>query len=726
MGTTDLANRPGALLQVGEWRVDADHHRLLDAEGSGREIRLEPKAMQVLVCLARRRGEVVAKEEIIRGVWGDAFVSDQVLTNAVWELRRALGDDARTQRWIQTVPREGYRMVNQTPVPATVRGSERPGPARSRRLRAWATATAALFLAAVLAWAVLRQPASPPPAVTRFSVHFEEPLASFHLPVAALSKDGSRLVFVSVEDGTSRLYLRRMDRLDLEPITGTEGAHGPFFSPDGEWIGYYAQGELRKVRVEGGPVTRIRRIETPRGATWAEDGRVYFAPASSSAIWRVAASGEGEAEPLTTLVDTEWSHRWPEVLPGAETILFTVADDAVVTGFDEAKIFAASLTTGKRRLLIGGGSFPRYTAGHVVFVRGSDLLAAPLDPDRLELTGPPRRVLAGVRRFPINGAAQFALAPGGTLAYVPGGDAWEPPRRLLRVSREGEETVLEDRERLYYDPAVSPDGRKVAVVIAEAGNSDLWVVDLDRGTQTRLTDTPGEEQGPVWSPDGRRIAYYYSLHGPFQMLWRDADGGGEPTPLAASDYSRRPESFTPDGTTLVFSELHPETGFDLWALSLDSVPERSVPRPLLGTRFDERHARVSPDGRWLAYVSDESGTAQVYLRPLWSSSEPGRTQLSPERGDQPLWDASGERLTYRSPEAVMEVRIPAGSRPGAPRRLFPWRFPLRVFEGLYRRDLDTFPNGDLLMIRSRPAERQQLHVVLGWSGELTSPDLPLR
>jgi len=724
MATTDLADRPGAPLQVGEWRVDADHHRLLGAEGSGQEIRLEPKAMQVLVCLARRRGEVVAKEEIIRQVWGDAFVSNQVLTNAVWELRRALGDDARTQRWIQTVPREGYRLVTQT---GTSRGLERPG-AASRNLRAWAAAIAALLLA-VLAWAVLREPASSPPAITRFSVHFEEPLASFHLPVAALSNDGSRLVFVSVEDGTSRLYSRRMDRLDSVPIAGTEGAHGPFFSPDGEWIGYYAEGELRKVRAEGGPVTRIRRIATPRGATWADDGYVYFAPASSSAIWRVPATGEGEAEPLTTLEGTEWTHRWPEVLPGAETILFTVADDAVVSGFDEAKIFAGSLTTGKRRLLVEGGSFPRYTAGHLVFVRGSDLLAAPLDPDRLELTGPPRRVLVGVRRFPINGAAQFALAPGGTLAYVPGGDAWEPPRRLLRVSREGEETLLEYRERLYYDPAVSPDGRRVAVVIAEAGNSDLWVVDLDRGTQTRLTDSPGEEQGPVWSPDGRRIAYYYSLHGPFQMLWRAADGGGEPTPLLASEYSRRPESFTPDGTTLVFAELHPETGFDLWTLSLGSDPERAVPRPLLRTRFDERHARVSPDGRWLAYVSDESGAAQVYLRPFGPSSpERGRTLLSPERGDQPLWDASGRRLTYRTPDAVMEVEIPAGSRPdpGAPRRLFPWRFPLRVFEGLYRRDLDSFPNGDLLMIRARPGERRQLHVVLGWSGELTAPDLPLR
>ena len=713
------------VLRLGDWWVDVHRGRLTQPGTAGPEVRLEPKALQVLLCLARRRGEVVAKEEIFREVWGDAFVGDQVLTNAIWELRRALGDDARGQRLIQTVPRRGYRLAEEAPGeaiagPAAVPDAAPPAdlgrrpPARRAR-RALAIALAAAAVLAILAWAASRLPGRPTRGVTRFSVEFREPLAALYLPVAALSPDATRLVFVSESAGTTRLHLRTMDALEATPVPGTEGAHAPFFSPDGGAVGFYAAGELQTVALNGvGSPHPIQSIYTPRGAAWGDDGWIYFTPGSAGEIWRVPATG-GDAEQVSTLAGSEWSHRWPEVLPGAGAILFTVADDALVTGFDEARIFVQSLSTGTRRLLVDGGSYPRYAAGRLVFARDASLYAAPFDPERLVLTGTAVEVLAGVRRFPINGAAQFALARDGSLAYVPGRLEWEPPRSLLRVARDGRERPLSEREQLYYDPALSPEGRRLAVVIADRGNSDLWVLDLERGARSRLTDTPGEEQGPLWTPDGTRIAYYYSLHGPFQMYWKRADGGGDAERLAVSEHSQRPEAFTPDGRVLVYSEQRPETGFDLWALTLDgSAP----PRPLLATRFHELHARLSPDGRWLAYASDESGGPQVYLRPFDGSG--GALPLSAGGGSEPRWHPSGRSVLYHTDDAVLEVPLDLGAPPaaGAPRRLFAWRFPPRVFEGEHRREFDLFPDGDLLLLATPAPEPRRLHVVLGWYQEL--------
>jgi serine/threonine-protein kinase len=714
--------------RIGDWRVEVHANRLVRADHPEHVVRIEPKAMQVLVHLAQHAGEVVLKESVVREVWEGAFVTDEVLTNAIWELRKALGDDPKNPQFIETIPRKGYRLV--APVapldgedgarPATPIGS---GAANRQTRLLWILVAVMSLLAVSFIWNTRK--AKAPGPVARFRIDVREPLAALYLPVAAMSPDASRLVYVSDTGGGTQLYLRSIDQIEASPIPGTEGGHGPFFSPDGEWLGFYLQGQLKKVRLgDGSPPLALCDVGSPRGATWGPDDKIYFTPGSSGGILRIAADG-GEPEVVTELAEGEWTHRWPDVLPSGSAVVFTVGDAGIVSGFDEAKIVVQSLESAERRVLIEGGSFARYARGHLIYSREGALLALPFDPERLEATGVPVAVLEWVKWFPINGAAQFTLSHDGSLAYVPGDGQWEEPRRLVWVDRQGNAVPLTDDARLFYDPALSPDGQKLAVSIAHRGNSDLWVYDLERDTLTRLTSTGGEEEGPIWTPDGKRVTYYYSMAGPFQMLWMPVDGSSKPERILEAKFSQRPESWSPDGRLLVFSEQNPTTGFDLWLLDLQ---EDGEPKPLLDTPFHERHAKISPDGRWMAYVSNESGRDEVYARPF---PEPGgRWQISSDGGDNPTWSPDGRKLFYRDGDTMMVVHV--GVEPefsaSIPELLFEWRYPSRVFEGQYRRHYDVAPDGNrFVMIQGQEAATsRKLHVVLNWIDELAREELSAR
>ncbi len=696
---------------IGDWRVEPARGCLVAAMDPALEVRLEPKAMQVLVALAERRGEVVAKEALVEAVWQGAFVGDQVLVNAVFELRRALGDDSRNPRYIQTIPRQGYRLtaeVHEQPI------EETPEAARKRPI-AGIVAAALGLLAIVLAtvWLWPQREGERPP-VARFEIRPESPLGPLYLPAVAISADASKLVLTVRAGSTTELRLRRLDRLEETAITGTEGGHAPFLSPDGEAVGFFARGDLLQVALDGGgPPVVLAEAGAPRGGAWGPDGRIYFARGSGTGLWRIPAVG-GEPEPVTELAAGEWTHRWPHLLPDGETLLFVVGDDDMRSGFDEAKIAALSLATGERRELVRGGSFPRFATGRIYWSRSGRLLAAAFDPRRGSV-GEPESAQDGVSWYPINGAAQAALSAGGSLAYVPGSAPWRPLRRLRWVARSG--TIEPQAEplaeaRLYYDPALSADGRRLAVAIAEAGNSDLWIYDLERRTRSRLTDSPGEDQGPVWHPDGERVAYYASQAGPFRMFLAEVSGAGAPRRLLESTGSQRPECFTPDGRRLIFSENHVETGFDLWLLDLEAEGE---PEPLLVTPYHELQARLSPDGRWLAYVSNESGAREVYLRTP-DPADSRRWPLSAGGGDDPVWDPSAGALYFRGPNAIHRVEIVAAAAGepeiGRPRRWIEWIFPVQLLEGHHRRSFDVDRDGRFLVLEPLEEAPPPIHVVL--------------
>jgi len=516
--------------RVGEWRVEPTLNQIFRDSAPEQAVRLEPKAMQVLVHLAERAGEVVDKDSVIRDVWEGAFVTNEVLTNAVWELRRALGDDARSSVFIQTIPKRGYRLVS--PVSGLAEPESAPPPGRAR----WWIAALAVGLASVLLRLLWPEPAEKP--VTRFAVATSEPLAPFYLPAIAASPDGKRMVYA----GVSGLFLRPLDRMESTFIPGTEGGHGPFFSPDGASVGFFTGRALKRVELRGSsPSRELAVIGAPRGASWGSDGFIYFSPSSNGGLVRIPADG-GEVETMTELDKArgEWTHRWPDVLPGASAVLVTVARSDL-SSFDNADIVSIELSTGKRRVVVEGASFGRYVEGRLFYARAGEILAVPFDPGTLETRGPSRVILEDVKLYPINGAAQVSASPD-LLVYVPQAEGREPTR-LLWSDRKGERAPLLEDARVLYDPALSRDGSKIAVSMVTEGNSDLWIYDVKRETFGRLTSSGGEEEHPLFTPDGREITYDYSMAGPFRLFSRTVDDASEPRGLGGEgvvrvDYAR--------------------------------------------------------------------------------------------------------------------------------------------------------------------------------------------
>lgn len=699
--------------RVGEWVVDRSLNQMVHSDRPGEPVKLEPKAMEVLSYLAERAGDVVDKESVIQEVWGGAFVSNEVLTNAIWEIRRALGDDRQTSVFIQTIPKRGYRLV------APVSGPpDRPTSRQTNK--AWALGIGGLVLAFVfVVAAILGLWLARPPArdriVARFSVETREPLASFFLPAVAISPDGSAVVYATARSG---LFLRRVDRMESVFIPGTEGGRGPFFSPDGSAIGFFRGNRLATTKLDGAsPRIDLTDVGAPRGASWGSDGFIYFTYGSNSGLFRIPENG-GDVEPLTELDESrgEWTHRWPEALPEAQAVLFTVARGEIQS-FDEASIEALDLRTRKRKVVVERGSFPRIVGKRLLFVRGGEILAAPFDPDSLTAAGSSISVAKDVALYPINGAAQFSVSREGSLVYVPARAEAEIRHRLVWVDRSGNRTPILEDTRLMYDPALSRDGSKIAMSIATAGNSDLWLYDVKRTTLTRLSTSAGEEEHPLFSPEGGRLAYDYSKAGPFRMFARPIDGSEVERELGSGSAGEIPESYAPDGT-LVFTKEGSKSGSDLWILGPGAKGEG---HPLLTGPFDECYASVSPDGRFLAFSSNESGRLEVYLTTF---PEPeARLQISIDGGEQAAWTRNGVEIVYLGKQGLMAVPVQTSPSlsAGTPKKLFDWTPPAATLESSYRNQFDATANGERFVLIDSPDDgaARRWNVVLHWTDEVS-------
>ncbi len=573
---------------------------------------------------------------------------------------------------------------------------------------------------------------SPPQPVTRTVINLPpgQQLAGLDSgPAVALSSDGTRLAYVARQGGTQQIYLRAMDSAETRPIPGTEGAINPFFSPDGQWVGFFAARRLMKVSVSGGAALILSDAANPRGANWDSQGVIAFAPTNVSVIQQIPDAG-GAAQPLTRLANPEGSHRWPEFLPGGKALLFA-AGTATGGNWNNARIAVQSVKTGERLNLIQGVMYPRYAfSGHLVYAQGGSLMAVPFDPQRMTTTGTAVPVVEGVLQFPSSGAAQYSFSGTGSLVYVLGG-AQAIQRRLVWVSRNGSEQPLAAAANAYLNPRISPDGRRVAVAVAEQ-ETQTWLYDLSRETLTRLTFGGNQNYNPVWTPDGKRIAFESNRDGPYNVYWQLADGSGGLEQLTTfKDYNHAPMSYSSDGQLLAFSESNPSTGWDIWVLRLsDSSPGSGhVPtagsekgrkaQPFLGTQFNERWARFSPDGRWLAYGSDESGRYEIYVQPYPGPG--GKWQISTEGGTEAVWNPNGRELFYRSDDRVMAVEIT--TKPG-----FAAGKPRMLFEGQYLPAQGTLPNYDVspdgqrfLMLKTADSAETaptQINVVMNWFEEL--------
>ena len=419
-----------------------------------------------------------------------------------------------------------------------------------------------------------------------------------------------------------------------------------------------------KIAISGGAPVPITDIQGPRGASWGADDTIVYTPALSSGLWRVSAeSGEPEVLTVPDRSRREKSHRYPQVLPGGNAVLFTVGTGDITT-WDDATIEVLSLETRERKLLIEGGTFGRYVAtGHIVYGRGGDLIAVPFDLDTLEVRGSPVPVVEGVQVTSGGGNAEFGVTRNGALLYarqraVVGSEVrW--------VGRDGRTSSFIESQPSLIESLPSPDGRYLAMWVEEA-NGTIFVHDIERGTSTRLI-SGFDNHFPVWTPSGRRLAFRSNREGPFNLYWQAADGSDEAERLTTSDFSQSPHSFSPDGKLLAFDELHPESGLDIWIVPIEG--ERS-PEPYLQTQFNEEEAAFSPDGRFIAYVSNESGEREVYIQAYPSSGRKWRVSL--DGSSAPQWNPQGQELFYRSGERMMVVDVDTKAELslGTPRPLF--------------------------------------------------------
>jgi tRNA A-37 threonylcarbamoyl transferase component Bud32 len=622
------------------------------------------------------------------------------------------GDLCRELKWIA----EGGSQIKLVPT-AAAKG------ARTLWSRPLILGLGALLFGAVIAsLATWNLKPTPPGPISRTVINLPpgQQLAGLDSGVAvALSPDGTHLAYVARQGGTQQIYLRAMDSLEARPVPGTEGAVSPFFSPDGQWVGFFSSGKLKKVSVNGGAALTLGDASFPLGASWAGQGMIAFARTISGVLQQVSDAG-GPSQPLTPHEKGAVSQRWPEFLPGGKAVLFAAGPST--TNWVNAQVTVLSVGTGERRNLIQGGMYPRYAAsGHLVYAQGGSLMAVPFDSQRLTVMGAAVPVAEGVLESQSNGAAQYSLSATGSLVYVPGG-IQASQRRLVWVNRNGAELPLAAPAHAYRGPRLSPDGRRVAVAIEER-ETQIWLYDLSRETLTRLTFDGIANYNPAWTPDGKRIAFQSSKEGRLNLFWQLVDGSGGLERLITSEYNNAPNSWSPDGQLLAFIQVDPTTGYDIWVLRMGDPSTGSgqvrKAQPFLQTPFNEGAPRFSSDGRWLAYTSDESGRNEIYVQPYPGPG--GKSQISTDGGTEPVWNPNGRELFYRSGDKMMAVEI--ATQPG-----FAAGKARMLFEGQYVPTPATFPNYDVSpdgqrFLMLKPVEQAQagvtqINVVLNWFEEL--------
>jgi Tol biopolymer transport system component len=588
-------------------------------------------------------------------------------------------------------------------------------PLLEKQKRSWLPWLASFAIAATLAAIAFAVPAlkhlreSPPPE-SRLDIvtpPTDQP-TSF-----ALSPDGRQIVFVALADGVSRLWLRSLATTTAQPLAGTEGATDMFWSPDGRSIGYFAGGELKRLDLGGGASLTLARATADRGGTWSADGVILFAPNISGPLLRMAASG-GAAVAVTTIGPQQAGHRYPHFLPDGQRFLFYVRGVA-----EPAGIYLGALDGSTPTRLTPADSAGVYLSGWMLWVREGALVAQKLDLAKASLTGESVTLADGVIVNDVrlyDGA--LSVAPG-LVAYRGGGDKL---RNLTWFDRLGTARgAVGEPDGSWNGPRVSNDGRLVAASRTVQGNSDLWLLDGDR--TSRFTFDPAADQLPVWSPDGSRIVFRSLRSGGASLYAKLTNGTGAEERLVASDQSNAPSSWSADGRFLLYTNLDPQSSGDLWVLPM--VGDRT-PSVLLKTAFRESSSAFSPDGRWVAYLSNESGRAEVYVRPFVPSGATdlappggGAQQVSTAGGIYPAWAPDGKEIYYLNPAGDMmaaPIRVTGTTlEPGAPVKLFATRILGGGVDGAQARQYDVAPDGRFLINTVVDSTASPITLIQNWN-----------
>jgi Tol biopolymer transport system component/DNA-binding winged helix-turn-helix (wHTH) protein len=700
------------IIRFGPFALDV---RSGELRGDGRAVTLQDQPLRLLTALLENPGELVTRDELRRRLWpADTYVDfEHGLNAAVKRLRDALGDSAETPRYVETVPRRGYRLAAAVTPPAAAASAQR----RSRWPKAVIITSGAIALAGAVATMrprALRRDASLP---IRFTVDVEQTgvtagaTAGGEGGLVAMCPDGKCVVYRGAREGVGRLYLRRFDQSTATLLAGTEGGSGPFFSPDGRSLGFFAEGLLKTLQTDTMNVQVWGEAPDSRGAAWAPDGSIYFAPSRTSEIQRITAPGS-TPRAVSRHDDErgEISHRWPVVMPRADILLYQTID-----ADERSAIVALRLATGERTTLLHGAEYPRLRGGHLVFAKRDSLHVVPLDAARGRIDGTPLEVVRHGSDGPIESgtalAGKFDVSPDGTLAHM------HVVRRaadgaLWRVGRSGLATPLGDFRREFLWPRISPDGRRIAVTIAEPAGANVWVYDTERGTLTRVTFDGSQNQAAVWSRDGGTLTFRSNRTGPFNLFRQPADGSGPAEPLVTTEHNVFTGSWSPDGHELLFQRHTYAAGYDIWLLSV----AKGTSRPFLDGRFGEWDGIFSPNGRLVAYASNESGRLEVYV-----CTYPGREvrrQVSNAGGNSPVWARNGRELFYLNGDKMMSASVATTPKLtiGVPKMLFEGEY---TFAG-HLANYDVTPDGSgFVMVRGEKRfPWMQLNVVLNWFDEL--------
>jgi eukaryotic-like serine/threonine-protein kinase len=474
------------------------------------------------------------------------------------------------------------------------------------------------------------------PTVLAPEVRFEIATPSTPDPVSlAISPDGQRIVFVASSEGRRRLWLRSLDSVSARPLVGTDGGFYPFWSPDNRSIGFFADGKLQRIDIEGGVVRTLAIAPNPLGASWNVDGTILFVPNFSSPIFRTSATG-GEVAALTRTEAKQSSHRFPRFLPDGRHFLYYAAGSPETSG-----VYASDLTGTTKRLLDADAPAAYTPSHHLLFVRQGTLFAQPFDPVRLELSGNPFPIAEQIAVSGDTSAAGLSASAAGPFIYRAGLASVQ--RQFIWFDRSGNEIgrVGDPDSATPGYPSLSPDGRRIGLSRTLNGNTDIWMLDLGRSLLSRFTFDIAQDANPIWSPDGNRIVFNSSRRGVFDLYEKDVTGSGSDRLLLETPQNKAPVDWSPDGRFVLYRGPALATGFDLWVLPMDGTGKQF---PVVQTNFEERDGQFSPDGKWIAYQTNESGRSEVVVQPFPGPGD--KLQISTNGGSQVRWRLDGKELFY--------------------------------------------------------------------------------
>ncbi|MHB1048454.1 MAG: protein kinase domain-containing protein [Bacteroidota bacterium] len=579
--------------------------------------------------------------------------------------------------------------------------------------------TMLLTAAIVATWFFFRTPKAEP-IVTKFTLDIgnEKILDITAYPALSISHDGSTIVFKA----NNKLYLRPMNAAEPIAIPGTENGSTPFFSPDDKRIGFFRNGKLETMMVTGGTSLSLADVPDNRGGTWNKNGTIVFVPNAVTGLHGISEKG-GAVKKVTTLDSTkkERTHRWPSFLPDGVHVLFTVGVLASPDYYENASIDIVNIETGERKNVLKGASTAKYiSSGHLLFSRSGILYIVPFDADNLEVTGQPVPVVEGVYSAITTGITNYVVSDNGTLVYLPGSTEGEG-RTIVKIDMKGEITVLDSSAHPFIEPSLSPDNKKIAIAIRDGEDFNVWVFDIAKKSLNKLT-FGGINRTPHWSPDGKFIAYMKrTKDGKTSIVTKPSDGNGDEKEVYTGPGRLYVNEWSKDGKFLIIDHLTEQSQSDLLIIPLTG---EKVPWKYLNSSFDEYEASLSPNGKWISYLCDESGSYQIYVRSF--PSKEGKWQISSDVAEEPRWSPDGTMLYYRKNSQLMAVQVSTAATfsSGVPKVLIN-NFPaMNVDSGI---NFDITSDGKYF-ITTQPVSGisyKNISVVLHWTNEiqhLTSKD----